>query len=303
MNTKNIEIIREPFNVFSAKLTDINFYKSFIESKVKDLKEKNLEQQKIKSNIQIDNYFIHSSNYTCYSPYDGIIRVLGNKADTVESRMQTIEYHYSKQCQWLLVEAYEDYERYLKNLYAYIGYIDNSFWRASDFGNISIDEIQGKDILWFRNHHNKKTNEILKQIRKKIPEIVNTEKITGNELRVPLNLTTIIIEQLRHLIVHSNGITENKREFIEKIIKKSGLFRNERYDPIIFENIDRFFDANTIKLKTIYSKKINTLGVKHEVKYDGFNDLLSKLGSHTLIIQQEVESYLINKKSNGDRLL
>lgn len=293
MNSKYKEIIREPFDILSSKLVEISFYKNFIENNTKAFIKNNSKQKEERKNLQTNDDFVSSCNYICYNPYNGRAISLGNKTDTIESRVQTIECHYDKQCQWLLVEAYENFERYLKNLYAHIGYIDNTFWSASDFGNISINEIKNQHIEWFQSKKIKNTNDILKQIRKNIPVIGNAEN--KNKLRKPLRLITIIIEQLRHIIVHNNGKLENKKEFIEKIIKEGGLFKNGKYDTIIYENIDKLFYGDVVRLKKVISKGNYSAGIPIEINYDGFSDLLSNLGSYVIVIQTEVEKYLDKK--------
>ena len=294
----NTKIIKKPFDTICKKLTNINFDEYFIQGIVKILKNRQLEQENIKKKLKLEHSWGQSSSFICRNPYTGESNILGYKQEN--SRSATIEYYYNKQRQWLLVEAYEEYERYIKSLYAIVGYIDNSFWRVCEFGNISMPEISTKNIDWFKKRierNNKGIDSILKQIKKKLPNIEKKEKQEKqNNLNPPLDLIMATMEHLRHIIVHNNGRTESKKEFIETIIKKLGLYNNGNYEEQIFNDLDRFFREDSIQLKQIYSQTKNSIGMNVIYGFDGFKILLSSLGSLLIIIQAEVELYLSDKK-------
>ena len=64
---------------------------------------------------------------------------------TYEQTSNDVFFHYNKQMQWFLVEAYEIYEKFIENLYSLMGYLDNDFWNLSDFGEIQFNDILNKN--------------------------------------------------------------------------------------------------------------------------------------------------------------
>lgn len=121
--------------------------------------------------------------------------------------LSTLIHNLNKQHQWLLVEAFESLETYLKDLYGVLGYLDRSLWRCSDFGNITPTEISGNDLEW----HKKLVHKTFSQNTKNIRNIM-TDKITGlsdylsnNCRRRDYDFLIGCIETLRHVIVHSSG--------------------------------------------------------------------------------------------------
>ncbi len=73
----------------------------------------------------------------------------GFKELSIEDRYLHVLLHKNKQYQWLLAEAYEEFEDYIENAYAYYGSINNSFWPLRDYGNIFLSELKNKDFYWY----------------------------------------------------------------------------------------------------------------------------------------------------------
>ena len=87
----------------------------------------------------------------------------------------------NSQHQWLLAYAYEAFERYYKDLYGAIGYLDRNIWRGSDFGKERIKDLKNKKFHWFQEQARvtiAKTNikEILGVLREKIAGFESHEK-------------------------------------------------------------------------------------------------------------------------------
>jgi hypothetical protein len=114
--------------------------------------------------------------------------------------------HKNRQYQWLFAEAYEAFEDFIENAYAFAGYNDNNFWPLSDFGNISLPELNGKDYQWFIDQVVKKKGKprsILNHFNSKLPQMMRV--VENNKLGINLKLAIILIEKLRHQIVHAKG--------------------------------------------------------------------------------------------------
>jgi hypothetical protein len=211
---------------------------------------------------------------------DGERIVFARKSTNLEERKSQVSEHKKKQYQWLLSEAYELFEDFIEEAYACAGYADNDFWPLSDFGYISISELKSKNFDWFVTQAKAKRDRpqsILNRIREKLPEFAALEKT--NSLGIDLKLVVILIEHLRHLIVHNGGITSDTKEFINKVLKKAGysVEGNDSKDRI--EYIDSFF-ANWKNRSTVFLHEVSVLpDIPLGIHVDVFDDLCSSLVS------------------------
>ena len=83
----------------------------------------------------------------CFThPKDGTPYFFGHFKSTIEDRRLSVILHKNKQYQWLLSEAYEEFEDFIEAAYAYAGYADNNFWPLKDYGNISLQDLQNKEF-------------------------------------------------------------------------------------------------------------------------------------------------------------
>jgi hypothetical protein len=191
-----------------------------------------------------DNYDVNLFTYNC--PYENLRKPFKTIKTTLREYMREAYLHKNKQYQWLLAEAYELFEDYLEKLYALSGRHDNSFWQARHFGNISISDISACDYNWFMERVDKiqgKPQSILKQIKLKVPEIKIVEGKHREEIR--LFFTVILIEKLRHIIVHNRGIVKDKEKFIDLILRESKY--NESSEEVVNKAkalINMFFGVN-----------------------------------------------------------
>lgn len=284
-NTK--EFLQEPFHNFLKQMEQINYYKSFI----KELVEKNHGQlsekkDKMSKDGGKDNTFTGAIGLSFTNPFNGVHEPLSVHKRTIDNDMESLWYHFNKQYQWLLAEAYEYYEEFLSNLYAHTSYIDNSFLAIKD---ISLDEISNKDLDWFQEQ-SKNNKKILKQIRLKIPVLNDYEKDNHTKINFKLHIT--LIENLRHIIVHKSGRTK-KELFIEKILEDLGIYNNgkydKKYDNLINRYIRRVHNIDTIVLLDMPINNTSS-------HYDRLSPRLEDLISHAYILNHYILLTLQDKK-------
>lgn len=177
----------------------------------------------------------------------------GVKRGNTKDQKRSVVLHRNKQYQWLLAEAYEVFEYYLRELYAYVGFIDNNAWPLVDYGNVKLSELAQKPYEWFKEKSDRKQkfpSSVLSVLRDRFPDIVRYE--SGEYLYVDLYFATILIEQFRHLIVHNGGVAECKYKFVERVMKKSGLYNNgspsEKYTQFVLGFFGSGECSNMIKL-------------------------------------------------------
>ncbi len=229
-----------------------------------------------------------------YDAKTGEARPFGHREISVEDKMKAVVLHKNKQYQWLLVEAYEAFEDYIEDVYAYAGLLDKNLWPCRHFGNISLSELSNKDFNWFKKQIDRIKNKdsihiLLNQFRKVFTNIEEIE--TKNKLNINLKLTIVLIEKLRHIIVHKGGIVENKEEFIKDVLKTAGLINNGKPNEGYVKFIKNYFGSDE------YENNIALLEVRIlpeipiDISINRFDSLTGKLMSYSFIIAQCLQEH------------
>jgi hypothetical protein len=130
----------------------------------------------------------------------------------------------NRRYQWLLAEAYEFFEDAIEKLYAAAGYLDRDFWPLSDFGHERLSTMENLGFDDFQKKAVKKRDtpkSILAVFKNRIPslESADPELVYG----APVGFLVVLVEKLRHLIVHSNGRTDRLDEFCSKVFQDAGI--------------------------------------------------------------------------------
>jgi hypothetical protein len=206
---------------------------------------------------------------------------------TVDENIKYILLQKNKQYQWILSESYEIFKDYLIKVYAHLGYTDKNMWPLKDFGSIVLSELDKKDFYYFLEQAKTKRDipdSILNRIRSDFPEYKRIESC--NKLNKNLLFTINLIENFRHVIVHCGGKTTDKNSMIEKILKKSGLWNNGKYNQENFEYISSFFSLNDVI--TLLEIESNARGNLPGGYYDILNNLIDSLTSSAYLIFCEI---------------
>lgn len=218
--------IQEIYARFAAKMTQIELHQRTADFNAQDelgrlhQREEDIEKHWPQFKIlpaSAHNMFFHHA-------VTGRQCLFGGAAYTMEQLKENVDTRRNKLYQWLLVEAYEEFEDMLKSLYAFCGKRDPNFWPLANFGNIKISEIEGRNYDWYleRAREKKHTPEsILNHLRAGFPKLAKYEK--KNELDVDFRLTVALIQELRHRIVHKGGAVRDVEEFVGKIFSSTGL--------------------------------------------------------------------------------
>ena len=292
-------MIQKQFDIFSSRLADINDYHAFNMDLVKISYEDLVENGEAIKKIEKGTSFIDHGRGTRFftlDPYtDEKISIGDVIISTLKDDLYSLRFIHNKQIQWLLVDAYEAFEDYLKLIYAYVGYSDNNFWSLGDYGNISLNEIKDLNLSWFEEKTNKtiSPDRILKQLKNKIPEL--TASLESNKSKIDYNYRLSVVEHIRHIIVHRNGYIKNEKEFIKKILDRVGKYNNNRYSQEHGDYIKQFYcdctkkHENIIYLNRVYSKHEDTgLNFFH----DKFSFLIENLASYAIIINKSLNNHM-----------
>ncbi|GJM22834.1 MAG: hypothetical protein DHS20C15_27490 [Planctomycetota bacterium] len=120
----------------------------------------------------------------------------------------------------LFTLSFEAFERFTKDLYACLGYLDRRCWRAQDFGSLCLADIPGKNLPWFKstvrnNKSLRSAHDVRKQLGRVFPELSSPSCSEWNSW-----LT--VIEMLRHWCVHQQG-SVHISEYRQVLCKRTGL--------------------------------------------------------------------------------
>lgn len=222
----------------------------------------------------------------------GELRIYGHYKSTIDDRARIVVFQKNRQYRWLLAEAYEEFEDYLENMYASVGYRDHSSWLMSDFGSVSLKELPGKDFDWFVDRARakpKSPGSILKRLGSLYPKLLEIE--TNNKLNVNLGVAVELIANLRHIIVHRGGVVSNRSLFIEGVLKKRGVWNNGNFHKGYGAFIGKFFGDGE------YENVVSLLELRTypEIPLDTHHDLFAELTGYlmayaTAIHQNVVQS-------------
>lgn len=218
----------EIFNHYTEKMTQIYLY----QRAMKALAQKELEKlhefgEAVKDNPKYKDRPSSIHNMSFRRAIDGKNVFFGQSLMSIDERKRSVVLHKNKQYQWLLAEAYEEFEDCLEGLWAYVGFKNTENWPLQDFGNIRLAELSGKDFEWFQRKAAKKKgapSSIVNTFRREFPEIQNIEK--KNKLGVDLYLAITLIEKVRHVVVHKGGVVEDKDGFFRSVLEGCGLFNS-----------------------------------------------------------------------------
>ncbi|MGZ8181779.1 MAG: hypothetical protein ACXWT1_07470 [Methylobacter sp.] len=258
-----MEII-EIFKKYTDEVSQIYLHQRAVKDTAKNELKRLIQQEKTYEKIYEENpeelkeIFLSAHSLSFRIAKDNSPYFFKYKKNSLEDKKIAVILSKNKQYQWLLAEAYEAFEDFIEYAYAHAGYTDKNFWPLNDFGNISLSELEEKNFEWFvfrAKEKRDKPQSILSHFRNKFPLLQQIE--TNNKLNTNLKLAIALVEQLRHHIVHTSGVVSNKEQFIEKILKKSGLYNNGKFDIQHKEFIEEFFGSGDYK-NTIALLEIST---------------------------------------------
>lgn len=281
------------FKEFEQNVFELDFYADIVhESYKKYLSE--IEEYKKKD---LDREFYSSKRpvyFDILNKHEKIISDL--RVDkTYEQTSNDVFFHYNKQMQWFLVEAYEIYEKFIENLYSLMGYLDNDFWNLSDFGEIQFNDILNKNKGWFFEQIRKKKDKpysIIKVFEKRF----NLKKYFDKEIpNLNYYFLMQLISEFRHAIVHNKGLLD-KTSFKDKLFKKHGINGKELIEK--YENfIDFYYDENKYGDLICLTTVIDDIAIKgFPINYNRRLILTQYILSYSNLLTQMAIKYLEKNK-------
>lgn len=282
------------FDAFKDKIVQVNFTQSFTKSVSDTAFNKLRKECEIAKEQDRESSITKMTNMICKDILKNQKIVIGFKDASYSDSLQILQLQHNRQYQWLLAEAYEAFENYLINLYAYSGYLDNDFWEEREFGKEVADGIRNQDLAWFieqtRHNHKNLPAGILKQVNKKIPSLAQilASRKRGDPLNIDYEFTIILVSKLRHKIVHSHGYA-NKKNFIKSRLKEFPLANKssaEKQDYI--DAINSLFGNGQLE-NLIVLLEVSDPTIKSHIM---LGDLLARITSYAMLIHNLVSHHL-----------
>ncbi len=277
---------------FTDRMSEIElFHRAAKSSANNELKIINEYSKSLKDNNELRELSSSKHNLLFYDVRTGETRFYNQKELSLEEQFLDVLLHKNKQYQWLLAEAYEEFEDFVENVYAFYGSVNNSFWPLKDYGNIRLSELSEKDYSWYASQARKKSGtpqNILNLFRKNFPELESIE--VKNALSTNLSLAIILIEKLRHAIVHTGGKVENKVDFIRLVTEKAGLYNNGNIAADHLNLVNLFFGENEYE-NLITILEISTQPeIPIDTHFSLFGKLTNYLMAYAFLLYEFVES-------------
>lgn len=230
-------------------------------------------ERRLQTSPELADLTISTQNMHYINPVDGSRIFYGWADSTIDDLLKATRLHQNRQYQWLLAEAYEEFEDFLEMAFANAGMNDRTFWQLADYGNISLSEIDDKGWDWhLRQAQNKKGSpeSLLNHFRARLPRFAELER--SNKLGVDLRIYVALVAQLRHHIVHTGGRVKDREAFIRKVLSSVGQYNNGKPTKENRDLIDDYFfdgeHSDTIGLLEIRTHEQSRLPLQFSM-FDG----------------------------------
>jgi hypothetical protein len=284
---KATKILEKIFNELAGQLTKIQFESSFVTSEfvnsIQQLKKNIVRAKKLKKDKNLPSsvigLWVALPIVDLTSP-DQKWFCIGKEKAEEDELLATLVSNLNTQHQWLLVEAFEVLEKYIKDIWGALGYLDKSLWQCSDFGDITPSEIGGMNLQWHMTQVRKttakhNTKKIREHLRNRIAGISEYE--SSNNRGYDYSFIIGCIEALRHIIVHSSG--EMSLQYLYDTVGKhtgKSLEGNKEGPTSLRRFVDKFTEAqrSASKAEIMLINKENIKKPFQQVN----NPLLSLLG-------------------------
>ncbi|MGN7442151.1 hypothetical protein [Pseudomonas lactis] len=211
MKHQHIKYLQDSFELFSDKIKEISSCKRDTQ-KIFEARQQALHKQleNRKEGGPFDG-ISSISNFLYYSPSSGEPAMLGAKKTNVDELVERNSLHQLKMYQWLLAEAYEAFEGFLVTAYAYCGLEGISIWKRPENWNHEASQC----IQDYYPSRWRKPYDYLKVFREGSQHFARYEmnSPTGTKYKVVF----VLIEKLRHLIVHNGGYCKDVKQLVDKM--------------------------------------------------------------------------------------
>lgn len=155
--TNKIQTVLDTLDIFKMKMTEANQLRNAISQRFDSVLRAHREEKEHGERPGLDGIPRSAQNMFYRDLISGEAKIYGAK-QLLDDQIAAAYMHKNRHFQWVLAEAYENFEGFLTRLYAAIEYVDQNFWPISDFGNVRISDIGSKHFEWFLKQAKTKKN-------------------------------------------------------------------------------------------------------------------------------------------------
>lgn len=278
--------IEKTFTDFTKRITLILQQKSNLEQlAVSSAKLTAKTIEKISSSEGKIKNFASFQNMS-FTDIDSKLQFYGTSKQSFNDLNDSQFHLYKLQLQWLLVNAYEYFEMYLKTLYADCYKIPN-LWKLEHFGSLTFQDLsQIKDDVIVNKASKIDPKVIINIFRNKLHDFSRLE--ISNSLNVNFKFFIKITEKFRHIVVHNNGYVNDMTKFESMILKEIGCSPTSNEAKELRGTLTLFFDQdNFIDLRKIRGHNIGPFPTHH----CKFSVLIDKMMCLSDLLRRELIAY------------
>jgi len=242
--------ICEIFERFAKAYAEIILYKRAVKTTAKNEFNELMKNEPLFNTLGFQGIPVSASNVHFKEARTGDLKLITQQRHSIEDKKKSVFLHKNRQYRWILAEAYEIFEDFLEEAYVFAGLTDETLWHEKDLNALSqtsVEQTRTEMLVGVVKNKRDKPSSILNQFRNCFEELGTVELEKGNELQLNMKFTLILIEHLRHIIVHKKGNVSNFQMFCENVIKKSGVYNNGNYPKEYLDFIKLYFGANELE--------------------------------------------------------
>jgi len=282
--------VQEEFDKLLEKITNTDVYKRET-AKVFQYHEIRL----IEHNEQLPDWINREDHGPAYyirysSPSTAEETTITTKTYKLGDQLELNTLHKLKTYQWLLAEAYEVFEDYIERVYADCGVRGSNLWvRPSGW------KYDGsKDLSHYYNPRRKNNGTPylqLNALRERSAHFRQYEARKGNHYRVKF----VLIEKLRHLIVHEGGYCNDFDSLMRSIQQQlNGVSMKD-----VLGYVDSYFTPHRGgKLVDLLEFPVEDGPGKHVGAYhDSMSGVFTTLIEYALLVKESVELESVSEKT------
>jgi hypothetical protein len=204
-------------------------------------------------------------------PEDGSLVPYDVKQTDAKEAFKLMYVDANRQAQWHLVEAYEVFEDFAINVYIKIRQSTAEF-RPSFDKNAELTRLQLKN----------KAGSVINVFRNTLDELKNFE--TDNVIGANFRLMLVLIEKMRHVIVHRRGQVDDIEGLFERVLKGACLYSDGTRGPIARRSIEGYLGTGDYQgLIVLLEQPIFKIGGL-EATNDRLDNLLSALSTYAVAL-------------------
>ena len=281
------KVVQGAYNAFKRRVIEIDY----LQSTTKNVYQKTLLEldKKIQTEENYPTKSSHGVNFLLRDIATGTLSHCELNIFSATEEERLVRELYNRQYQILLVDAYEAFKKFLETSYSMLSESNTNFY-IKKFHNKNNELIRFESLKFLKKFHSE-TPEI-----ESIINLRNTQDSKQPDIDMTLFLIALI-EKLRHHIVHSQGLIQDKEKFIGDVIKNAGLSSKSTPDQRYRDELNVYLGneqyLNLICLLEVY--------VTTNQFHDRLGGLIRELISYTEFIHGYIARHFLSypQKATG----